>query len=94
MSDDVLGRLDSFYADDPHPWGTEPLAVLVDHVKAFSPGTVIDLGGGDGRNALLLAARGFAVTVVDFAPRALTSLAREAAERGLTIDSELRDLAG
>jgi tellurite methyltransferase len=94
VSDDVVARLDSFYADDPHPWGTEPTAVVADHVEAFNPGTVLDLGGGDGRNALFLAARGFDVTVVDVVPRALESLAREAAERGLTVDSKLLDLAG
>ena len=94
MSDEVVARLDSFYADDPHPWGTEPLPVVVQHVDAFHPGTVLDLGGGDGRNALFLAARDFDVTVVDVVPRALESLGRKAAEQGLSVGSELLDLAG
>jgi tellurite methyltransferase len=93
MSDEVVARLSSFYADDPHPWGTEPLAAVVDHVDAFRPGLVLDLGGGDGRNALFLAERGFDVTVVDVVPRALETLSRASAERGLAIDSVLHDLA-
>jgi tellurite methyltransferase len=94
MSDEVMARLASFYADDPHPWGTEPLSVVVEHVEAFRPGVVLDLGGGDGRNALFLAEHGFEVTVVDVVPRALETLARASEERGLAIDSELHDLAG
>ena len=93
MSDEVVARLASFYADDPHPWGTEPLSVVVDHVDALRPGVVLDLGGGDGRNALFLAEHGFDVTVVDVVPPALEALARTAEERGLVVGAELHDLA-
>lgn len=43
MSDEVVARLASFYADDPHAWGTEPLdarRLVADAKAAARPGVV------------------------------------------------------
>lgn len=65
---------------------------LVANAGALPPGSVLDLAAGDGRNALWLAARGFAVTAVDIAPTALARLEAAAGEAGLAVTTRLADL--
>ncbi len=55
-------------------------------------GKILDLGAGDGRQALYLAAQGFEVTAVDLSEAALEKLQRLAAQQGLKITTELADL--
>ncbi len=70
----------------------DPDATLVEEVSRLATGRALDLGTGDGRNAVWLARRGWAVTAVDFSSVALDR-ARGVAERaGVTVDWELRDL--
>ena len=49
----------------------DPDPTLIDEVGGLRPGRALDLGAGDGRNAIWLAARGWRVTAVDFSPVAL-----------------------
>ncbi len=93
MDERVAARLDSPYTETRHPWGVDPDSLLVESVESFRPGSVLDLGAGDGRNALFLARRGFAVTAVDAAPLALETLDAAAASEGLIVETELADLA-
>ncbi|MEU7867770.1 class I SAM-dependent methyltransferase [Dactylosporangium sp. NPDC049140] len=53
-----------------------PNGVLVTEVAALAPGRALDVGCGEGGDALWLAGRGWRVTAVDIAP---TALARGAA---------------
>ncbi|WP_030019688.1 class I SAM-dependent methyltransferase [Streptomyces monomycini] len=72
------------------PWGrlryTIAEANLVRHFDgpADAPLRVLDLAGGDGGDALRLAARGHHVTIVDYAPAMLTAAAERAGAAGLT----------
>ncbi|WP_405135518.1 methyltransferase domain-containing protein [Nocardia sp. NBC_01388] len=71
------------------PWGRLRYSIaeanLVRHFESAGPVSlrVLDLGGGDGGDALRLAARGHHVTVVDFAPAMLAAAAERAAALGL-----------
>jgi tellurite methyltransferase len=48
------------------PWPTEPSSWLVDNARLFTtPGRVLDIAGGTGRNAIWLASRGWDVTIAD-----------------------------
>ncbi len=58
------------------------------------PSRVLDLGAGDGRNSLLLAAEGHIVTAVDISPSAISKLKDRAAGQKLPIDAVMRDLCG
>lgn len=49
-------------------------------------GKVLDIGGGTGENALLLAGRGLAVTSFDLVPAAVDRARHKAAQRGLVVD--------
>jgi SAM-dependent methyltransferase len=55
-------------------------------------GRALDAGGGSGRNALWLAARGLEVTLADVSDVALSAAAREAAARGLPLATVEVDL--
>ncbi|GAA3507303.1 methyltransferase domain-containing protein [Streptomyces showdoensis] len=70
------------------PWGRLRYAVaeadLGRHLDEDRPLRVLDLGGGDGGDAVRLAARGHRVTVVDHAPVMLATATRRAAAAGLT----------
>ncbi|WP_443061859.1 class I SAM-dependent methyltransferase [Streptomyces sp. NBC_00490] len=67
---------DRFYADRSRAvpfFAAKPdenLAAYLDQ-GLIAPGRVLDLGCGPGRNALFLAARGFAVDAVDLSPMAV-----------------------
>jgi SAM-dependent methyltransferase len=52
-------------------WANEPPAVVREITEPLEPGSAVDVATGDGRTALWLAARGWAVTGVDFSAEAL-----------------------
>lgn len=52
-------------------WANEPPAVVREITEPREAGSAIDVATGDGRTALWLAARGWAVTGVDFSAEAL-----------------------
>lgn len=53
---------------------------------------VLDLGSGEGRNALFLAERGFAVTAVDISEAGIRKLQVSAQGRNLDIHTEVADM--
>jgi SAM-dependent methyltransferase len=75
-------------------WGAGPNRFVADELAALPPGRAIDLGTGEGRNAIWLAERGWRVTAVDFSAAGLARAARLAAERGVSVDWVQADLLG
>lgn len=59
---------------------------------ALTPGDVLDLACGPGRNALYLASRGWRVTAVDGSPVAIDTLLARAEKQNLQIDAGVVDL--
>jgi len=55
------------------------------HLTDLAPGTAIDLGAGEGRNAVWLASRGWTVTAVDFSQVGLDKAQQLASEHGADI---------
>ncbi len=70
----------------------EPDATLVEEVGSLAPGRALDLGTGDGRNAVWLARQGWAVTGVDFSAVALERARDLAGRAGVTVDWQFQDL--
>ncbi|MEV2275631.1 class I SAM-dependent methyltransferase [Nocardiopsis sp. NPDC049922] len=62
---------------------TDPDPLLLAPADGLVPGRALDLGCGAGGNALALAERGWRVTAVDLAPRAVASTRASACARGL-----------
>ncbi|MGD8441179.1 MAG: class I SAM-dependent methyltransferase [Holophagae bacterium] len=73
-------------------WSAEPNRFLVEEVTDLKPGTALDLGAGEGRNAIWLAEHGWTVTAVDFSDVALDKARRIAAERGVGLEIVRADL--
>lgn len=57
---------DERYAASDLVWSAEPNSFVVSLVDGLTPGSAIDVGAGEGRNALWLAEQGWQVTAVDF----------------------------
>jgi SAM-dependent methyltransferase len=87
MSDDMKAAWNEQYATDDYIWKVGPNQFVAAHLADLAPGTAIDLGAGEGRNAVWLATRGWRVTAVDLSPVGLAKADRLAAEHGVSIDT-------
>ncbi len=74
-------------------WSARPNATLVAHTAHLTPGTALDLGAGEGRDAVWLAQQGWDVTAVDFAATGLARGAQAAAEAGVEVRWVQADVA-
>jgi 2-polyprenyl-3-methyl-5-hydroxy-6-metoxy-1,4-benzoquinol methylase len=70
----------------------EPDPTLIEEIGGLRPGRALDVGTGDGRNAVWLASRGWRVTAVDFSSVALDRGRQLAKSRGVDVEWELADL--
>jgi cyclopropane fatty-acyl-phospholipid synthase-like methyltransferase len=59
---------------------------------ADPPGHALDLGCGDGRDAIFLAKKGFDVTAVDFSPTAIKIARKNGTEAGVSVNFVQDDL--
>lgn len=64
-------------------WSGRVNATVETEVAGLQPGTALELGCGEGADALWLAARGWTVTAVDISAHALEVAEAQAANRGL-----------
>jgi SAM-dependent methyltransferase len=83
---------DRRYAGDELIWTAEPNRMLVTEVGTIVPGRALDLGCGEGRNAVWLARQGWSVTAVDFSDVGLDKGRRLADAHAVTVDWVLADL--
>src|SRR5688572_25175067 len=79
---------DERYAASELVWSREPNQFVAAELADLPPGTAVDLGAGEGRNAIWLASRGWSATAVDFSQVALDKGARLAADLDVTLDLE------
>ena len=93
---DETGRFwEGHYQRHERRWSGRPNPVLVDVVGSLPAGTALDLGCGEGADAIWLAGRGWRVTAVDASATALERASAEAVEAGVEhlIDFQQHDLA-
>lgn len=72
------------YAGD-RIWSGNPNGALVAELDGTAPGTALDVGAGEGGDAIWLAERGWAVTASDISTSALDVVRAEAEHRGLSV---------
>ncbi|WP_327581204.1 bifunctional NAD(P)/FAD-dependent oxidoreductase/class I SAM-dependent methyltransferase [Nonomuraea sp. NBC_00507] len=85
---------DAFYAEKAQVWSGNPNVALVREAAGLEPGTALDLGCGEGADAIWLARRGWRVTAADISHVALERAAEHArdAEVAGRIDWQRHDL--
>ncbi len=66
-------------------WSGQPNLQLVAEAAGLDPGTALDVGSGEGADAIWLASRGWRVTAVDFATTALQRAAAHAQAGGAEV---------
>ncbi|MEV4239539.1 MULTISPECIES: class I SAM-dependent methyltransferase [unclassified Nocardia] len=74
---------EEFYQDRDQIWTGKPNPLLVREAAGLEPGTALDLGCGEGADAVWLAGLGWRVTAVDVSPTALRRAAAHADEAGV-----------
>ena len=77
---------DHRYGGPDRTWSANPNGTLVHEVTGLAPGRALDVGAGEGADALWLAERGWKVTATDISGNALARVRAEAERRGLGID--------
>lgn len=80
------------YSENDRLWIADADPSLKRAVTNLAPIDALDLGCGEGRNALFLARAGFRVTAVDFAGVALDRLSAVAVNEGLDIEAVCEDM--
>ncbi len=84
---------EDFYSGDRARWSGNANASLVEEVAELAPGTALDLGCGQGGDAIWLASQGWTVTGADISQKALDVAAKAAEAAGVTVAWERHDLA-
>jgi SAM-dependent methyltransferase len=70
----------------------QPNALLVQSVEGVRPGKALDIGMGQGRNAVFLAKKGWEVTGIDTAADGIEIARQNAAAVGVKIDGRVQDM--
>ncbi|MEU1495789.1 class I SAM-dependent methyltransferase [Streptomyces sp. NPDC005776] len=88
------GLWDERYRESKRIWSGNPNVALVREVEGLEPGRALDLGCGEGADAVWLARWGWQVTATDISRVALGRAAEHGAEAGVAnrIDWQFHDL--
>lgn len=76
---------DRTYTSEAPRFNTEPNTLLVEAVRNVKPGRALDIHMGQGRNALFLASRGWAVTGFDYSAEGVRVARAAAAKAGVKL---------
>ena len=94
MTADHHAHWETRYAEKPRIWSGQPNARLAEMVEPLTGSRALDLGCGEGGDAMWLAEHGWHVVAVDVSTTALARAAEDAAARGVAdrIDFQQHDL--
>jgi SAM-dependent methyltransferase len=85
---------DERYAAEERIWSGEPNGALVAEVADLTPGRVLDVGCGEGADAVWLARRGWDVTALDVSAVAVERARAHAAAAGVSVTFHVGGLEG
>jgi tellurite methyltransferase len=84
---------ESYRVDDVATFGIEPNPTISERWSMFTKGgTVLDVGCGEGKNAIFLAQKGFAVDAFDVSKCGIEKLRRLARKNNVTLNAWVQDL--
>lgn len=83
---------DNIYSHTPFKSGKAPLSFIVEMLPRLQKGKALDIGMGEGANAVYLAQKGFAVKGFDISPVAIDHAKKLANETGVKADFNTADL--
>jgi SAM-dependent methyltransferase len=81
----VQAAWDERYSDRERMWSGQPNGALVAEVAGLTPGRVLDVGCGEGADAVWLARSGWAVTALEVSGVALERAAGHARDAGVAV---------
>lgn len=84
---------DERYGTTEYVYGTEPNDFIATMAERIPPGPVLCLAEGEGRNAVFLAGRGYAVTAIDASAVGLAKAEALAAAKNVAVTTRTVDLA-
>ena len=87
-----LAGWESMYRSGERGSEDAPTTLLIETLPTLSPGSALDLACGTGRNALFLAVKGWKTTAIDGSETAIQVLRERAAERGVSVETQVADL--
>ncbi|WP_353808757.1 class I SAM-dependent methyltransferase [Agromyces sp. SYSU T00194] len=85
-SGDGAADWDASYADSEQRWSGRPNPQLVAELADHAPGTALDVGSGEGGDAVWLAQHGWTVTGLDLSSVAIERARRAAAGAGVAVE--------
>ena len=85
-------KWDERYHADTYLFGKEPVLLIKTYASVLRPGRLMDVGMGEGRNAVFLAGLGFKVEGIDCSARAIEKASRLAEEKKVTVEVKTQNL--
>lgn len=85
-TEDPTSFWEGLYRERDQVWSGRPNAALVDLVADLEPGRALDLGSGEGADAIWLAEAGWHVTAVDISALAISRARQAATERAVSAE--------
>lgn len=93
MGADEREKWDRRYGAPEYLFGTVPSRFLVEHREHLpARGIALDIAAGEGKNGVYLAELGLQVQAVDISEAGLRKAGRLAGQRGVELETQLRDL--
>lgn len=86
---------ENWYAGDAYYWGTEPGTFLDELIRLCPPAPhkkVLDIGCGEGKDAVYMAEQGYAVTAFDLTENGIRKTLRLAREKNVTVHAYTDDI--
>src|SRR5437762_2833145 len=92
MASNAQNYWNEIYGQNPFKSGKGPLPFLAQMLPRLQKGKALDVGMGEGNNAVYLAQKGFAVKGFDISPLAVEHAQTLAKETGVNIEAKATDL--
>ncbi|MDP9806078.1 SAM-dependent methyltransferase [Trueperella bonasi] len=89
----MAAEWDARYAASEQVWSGRVNRLLPEEIKHLNPGTALDVGSGEGADAVWLATQGWKVTGVDISSVAVERARGNAKNSGVSIDFRAEDIS-